>query len=208
MRLEIFILGITAFFIYNAYHDGKYSQMLLSFKKYYKMLFYAFVGIGIYTMLKRNPQQGRNMLYYANNIVKFMPMDKTSMDMMSPILDFSSGDHYNSDNNNNSFADGGVKGGFMGALNGIVGASVQQNPNEKRILGSGKTGTKRSVSETKKKYVASMQDWKCGDCGSTLNAWFEVDHKVRLEYGGGNDVQNLVALCRECHGKKTAMENM
>jgi 5-methylcytosine-specific restriction endonuclease McrA len=29
-----------------------------------------------------------------------------------------------------------------------------------------------------------------------------------LEYGGGNDVQNLVALCRNCHGKKTAEENM
>ena len=62
--------------------------------------------------------------------------------------------------------------------------------------------------ETKKKYVAAQQNWKCGDCGEQLNAWFEVDHKIRLEHGGGNDVQNLVALCRECHGKKTAMENM
>ena len=79
---------------------------------------------------------------------------------------------------------------------------------EQRILSSGKTGTKRSVSETKKKYVASQQEWKCGHCDKQLNAWFEVDHKIRLEHGGGNDVQNLVALCRECHGKKTAMENM
>jgi len=31
---------------------------------------------------------------------------------------------------------------------------------------------------------------------------------VRLEYCGGNDVQNLIALCRNCHGKKTASENM
>ena len=37
---------------------------------------------------------------------------------------------------------------------------------------------------------------------------FEIDHKIRLEHGGGNDVTNLVALCRECHGQKTAMENM
>jgi 5-methylcytosine-specific restriction endonuclease McrA len=28
------------------------------------------------------------------------------------------------------------------------------------------------------------------------------------DLGGGNDVQNLVALCRNCHGKKTASENM
>jgi 5-methylcytosine-specific restriction endonuclease McrA len=64
------------------------------------------------------------------------------------------------------------------------------------------------VSETKKKYVASCQNWKCGNCKQQLTAWFEVDHVVRLEHGGSNEVQNLIALCRECHGQKTAMENM
>ena len=82
------------------------------------------------------------------------------------------------------------------------------NLNEQRILQSGKRATKRSVSETKKKFVASQQDWKCGDCNNQLSAWYEVDHIQRLEYGGSNEVSNLVALCRECHGKKTAMENM
>jgi 5-methylcytosine-specific restriction endonuclease McrA len=77
-----------------------------------------------------------------------------------------------------------------------------------KIQQSGKKSTKRSVSETKKKYVASNQNWKCGDCKKQLTAWFEVDHKIRLEYGGSNHVDNLVAMCRECHGKKTAMENM
>ena len=70
------------------------------------------------------------------------------------------------------------------------------------------SATKRSVSETKKKFVAYQQDWKCKNCNSTLNAWFEIDHVTRLEYGGSNEVNNLVALCRECHGKKTAIENM
>ena len=206
MRLEIFILGITAFFIYNAYHDGKYTKMLFVFKKYYKMIFYALLGVGIYILLKRNPSEGRNMLLYANNLVKFMPIDKTSMDMLSPVFDFTNSNSYNSNNYNNNEDNHG----FMGSLNHML----PQNPgnmnanSERRLLGSGKTGTKRSVSETKKKYVASQQNWKCGDCGEQLNAWFEVDHKVRLEHGGGNDVQNLVALCRECHGKKTAMENM
>ena len=100
----------------------------------------------------------------------------------------------------------------MEAFNDIDPAEYPQpsrySVGERKILSSGKTGTKRSVSETKKKYVASQQDWKCGECNKQLNAWFEVDHKVRLEYGGGNEVGNLVALCRECHGKKTAMENM
>jgi hypothetical protein len=90
MRLEIFVLGLTAFFVYNAYTDGKYSKMLLSFKKYYKMIFYVLLGLGIYVLLKKNPNKGRNMLLYANNLVKFMPIDKTSMDMLSPIIDFTS----------------------------------------------------------------------------------------------------------------------
>jgi len=70
------------------------------------------------------------------------------------------------------------------------------------------TNTKRSVSETKKKFVASEQDWKCKHCHKKLPAWFEVDHVIRLDRGGTNDISNLVALCRECHGKKTMMENI
>ena len=195
MRLEIFVLGLTAFFVYNAYTDGKYTKMLFSFKKYYKMIFYVCLGIGIYLLLKKNPNQGRNMLLYANNIVKFMPIDKTSMDMLSPIIDFSSTD------NNSS---------FMESFNGIGGSNSSSGfcNNQTRITSSGKNGTKRSVSETKKKYIAAQQEWKCGHCESQLDHTFEIDHKVRLEYGGGNDVQNLVALCRNCHGKKTASENM
>lgn len=191
MRLEIFVLGLTAFFVYNAYTDGKYTKMMLSFKKYYKMIFYVLLGLGIYVLLKRNPNQGRNMLLCANNLVRFLPIDKNSMDMLSPIIDFTSANEESS---------------FMESVNGI-----NLNPGfskEKIMMNSGKNGTKRSVSETKKKYVASNQDWKCGNCQSQLDHTFEIDHKVRLEYGGGNDVQNLIALCRNCHGKKTASENM
>ena len=196
MRLEIFVLGLTAFFIYNSYSDGKYSKMMLSFKKYYKMIFYALLGIGIYLLLKRNPDKGRNMLLYANNVVKFMPIDKTSMDMLSPIFDFTSSCDRSFMESFNNIEDSNLMG-----PTGLCNA-------DRRIVSSGKTGTKRSVSETKKKYVASQQDWKCGQCVAQLDHTFEIDHRVRLEYGGGNDVQNLVALCRNCHGKKTASENM
>jgi 5-methylcytosine-specific restriction endonuclease McrA len=196
MRLEIFVIGLTAFFIYNTYNDGKYTKMLLSFKKYYKMIFYAVLGIGIYLLLKRNPVQGRNMLLCANNFVKFMPIDKTSMDMLSPVFDFTSG-------GDDSFMDSLNGNDSSNATSGFGFSSA-----ERRMLNSGKGGTKRSVSETKKKYVAANQNWKCGDCESQLDHTFEIDHKVRLEYGGGNDVQNLIALCRNCHGKKTASENM
>lgn len=192
MRLEIFVLGITAFFVYNAYTDGKYTKMLLAFKKYYKMIFYAVLGIGIYYMLKRNPDKGRNMLLYANNVVKYLPIDRSSMDMLSPIIDFT--------------GDTTKSGSFMEGLNGILPSGLDA-PN-RRMLQSGKGGSKRSVSETKKKYVASCQDWKCGHCKQQLDHTFEIDHRIRLEYGGGNDVDNLIALCRNCHGRKTASENM
>jgi len=194
MRLEFFIIGITAFFIYNAYNDGKYTKMLLSFKKYYQMIFFSIIGISVYLLLKRNPAQGRNMLLYANNVVKYMPIDKSAMDMITPIFDFTTRDEDKS---------------FMESFNDITPLQFNRNGSaERRMLNSGKNGTKRSVSETKKKYVASQQGWKCGNCENQLDHTFEIDHKTRLEYGGGNDVQNLIALCRNCHGKKTAMENM
>jgi 5-methylcytosine-specific restriction protein A len=84
---------------------------------------------------------------------------------------------------------------------------LQKDPAE-RIRTSGKNSTSRSVSETKKKYVASQQGWKCKKCQQSLTAWFEVDHEIRLEHGGSNEVDNLAALCRNCHGEKTAMENI
>ena len=125
-----------------------------------------------------------------------MPIDKSTMDMISPIFDFT------------SKADSSL----MGAINGFTNNNSQMSPvlaaQQQRMALSGQKGTKRSVSETKKKYVAYNQDWKCGHCNNKLTHTFEVDHKVRLEHGGGNDPSNLVALCRECHGQKTASENM
>ena len=72
----------------------------------------------------------------------------------------------------------------------------------------GGLSNKRCVSDTKKKFVASNQNWRCAHCDNQLSAWFEVDHKLRLEHGGDNHINNLEALCRNCHGQKTAMENL
>jgi hypothetical protein len=195
MRLEILVFGITAFLIYNAYYDGKYTKMLLAYKKYYKMFIIGFLALCFYIMVRRNPLQTKNMLLYTNNMIKYMPIDKSSMDMFSPIFDLSTRGN-----------------GFMEGFNADLNPGYNYNPTliaqqQKNML-SGQKPVKRSVSETKKKYVASIQDWKCGQCNKKLTHTFEVDHKIRLEHGGGNDVTNLVALCRECHGEKTAMENM
>jgi len=193
MRLELIIFGVTAFLIYNAYHDGKYTKILLSYKKYYKMIFIGFIAICLYLMIKRNPLQSKNLLLYTNNMIKYMPIDKSSLDMISPIFDLST---------KRTFMEG-----FNNSLNPNFHYNPQLIPQQQRNMLALKP-VKRSVSETKKKYVASSQDWKCGQCTKKLSHTFEVDHKIRLEHGGGNEVTNLVALCRECHGEKTAMENM
>lgn len=198
MKSEILIFGITLFFIANIYHDGKYLELLKSWKKYYQMGFIGFLGLSAYLFIKRNPVQGRNLFVNANSLIKYMPIDKEAGDLLSPLLDLTSKSYFK----NEVQTTGAIAGMGMAMSNSnLLG-------NQKRLLSSGKTSTKRSVSETKKKFVASQQNWKCGNCQKQLNAWFEVDHKVRLEYGGSNEVGNLVALCRECHGEKTTRENL
>jgi hypothetical protein len=173
MKLEIFAISLLIFFVYDAYHKHKYTTFILSFKKHYKTAFWIFTVFSLYLYVKKAPNNAQNLLFYTNNMIRSMPIDKSAMHLMSPVIDFTKG------------------------------SMEKSNPPMTPAK-----ATKRSVSETKKKYVASQQGWKCNDCKQQLNAWYEVDHVIRLEYGGSNATDNLVALCRECHGKKTAMENM
>ena len=193
MRIELIFIIAVGLIIFNVYTEGKYTKIFYSYKKYFRIGFIIFLAIICYLMIKRNPHNCKNILLHANNMVKFMPIDRASMDMISPIIDFTGGAVSQTNpyaNRDNSF------------MHNMTGPNPNPNP------GPGQRIVKRSVSETKKKYVASNQNWKCGHCGKQLNAWFEVDHKIRLDNGGSNEVQNLVALCRECHGEKTAKENM
>ena len=201
MRIELIIIAITAFVMYNIYNDGKYSKWYLIWKKEIQMGIVGLIGLSLYLVVKRNPSQYKHILHHANNVVKYMPIDKSSMSIISPILDFTNSSAA-------PFLDEMNRGMNGGSTSGTMNYSGISNGPPNNGQPNGVKATKRSVSETKKKYVASMQNWKCGECSKQLNAWFEVDHKVRLEYGGSNEVSNLVALCRECHGKKTAMENM
>jgi 5-methylcytosine-specific restriction protein A len=192
MKLELFIFGITAFLVFNTYYDGKYLKLFHSWQKEIKMSTFAFVGLSLYIFLKKNPGQSQSIMSHANDIIRYMPISRSSADMLSPFLDFA--------NNKSLFQDGGDSANA--SRHGPKEAQMQA-----RIMASGRNNaTKRSVSETKKKFVAAQQSWKCGHCDRQLPAWYEVDHIVRLEHGGSNNVDNLVALCRDCHGKKTAME--
>jgi len=195
MRMELIIIIIAGFIMANIYTDGKYMRMLSSGKKYYQMAAVAFGALMFYMLFKRNPLRAREMMTVSNEYIKYLPIDKNASNIISPILDFTS-KHSFANENSDSYS-------ILPMSN-----SNQQQASENRIASSGKKSTKRSVSETKKKFVASRQNWKCNDCQNQLSAWFEVDHTVRLEYGGSNHIDNLVALCRECHGKKTTMENL
>jgi hypothetical protein len=188
MKAGLMILGITVFLVVNTYHDGKYTKMLSINQKYFKMAMFAFVGFSMYLLIKKNPSGSKSMLQHANALIKYMPVDKETADLISPIFDFT--------NAKNS----------MDSMSGNYTAYNDHTPQTKRMLNSGGNTTTRSVSETKKKFVAAQQGWKCNNCASQLNHTFEVDHKTDLRYGGTNHVSNLVALCRNCHGEKT-MEN-
>lgn len=192
MRFELVIMLIAGFLMANIYTEGKYMNILVSWKKYYQMAGVAFAALMFYILIKKNPLRAREIVSTSNDYIKYLPIDKNASNIISPILDFTTKQGFMSSNENYPIMN--------------MGSSTQVS--EDRIMNSGKKATKRSVSETKKKFVASRQGWKCGDCQNQLNAWFEVDHVVRLEYGGSNHVDNLVALCRDCHGKKTTMENL
>jgi len=200
MRVEILIFIVTAFIIANIYTDGKYLKMLSSGKKYYQMAGVAFAALMIYVLIKRNPMRAQEIMSTTNDYIKYLPIDKGTTSIISPILDFTSKHSFSHDQYNS------IDGGNYPVLS--MSNDRPDHVGMRRMATSGQKATKRSVSETKKKFVASRQNWKCGDCQDQLTAWYEVDHVIRLEYGGSNHIDNLVALCRDCHGKKTTMENL
>ncbi len=181
MKLKLLIFGVTAFLIANTYYDGAYTKMLIGWKKYYKMAMFAFGGLSLYLFIKKHPNESKEALLNASNLVKYMPIDSDTSNLFTSFLP---------ENNNNNFN------------------NMNVSSQMKRMLRSGKSTVGRSVSETKKKYVASQQKWMCGKCNNMLGATFEVDHKVELQNGGTNHVNNLWALCPNCHREKGLMNKI
>lgn len=211
IKTEYIVFIITAILIANTYYDGQLIKFFQSNQKWVKMATLGFAGLSFFLFLRRNPENSRELLHHANDFIKYMPVSKDTADMITPFFDITR----NHQPNDGGAASSALGGAMMGAI-GINKTPTMTQPSlggetpgisaaERRVLNSGKGSSKRSVSETKKKYVAAQQGWKCGDCQRQLPAWFEVDHVIALEHGGSNHVDNLVALCRDCHGKKTAM---
>jgi hypothetical protein len=186
MRIELILFFICAFIVANIYTDGKYMKLALSWKKYYQMAGVVLGFFFLYWLIKKNPSNARELIMSSNEYIKYLPVDKNTSSMISPILDFTS--KYS----------GGGSGEYYG--HPVLQMKQPQGQQQKKI--------KRSVSETKKKFVASSQNWLCANCKNQLDYTFEVDHTVSLENGGTNDIHNLKALCPTCHRKKTSWENM
>jgi len=214
MRIEIILFLIAVAIMANIYTEGKLVRSLSKYKKYYQMAGVAFAALAMYVLFKKNPDRARDLVFTSNEYLKYMPVDKNASSILNPILDFTSkysggaavgAAAYTSDSAYPILNLGGGGGGTRQSY-----AEARITKSGVPVIGGGSetVKTKRSVSETKKKYVAAQQGWKCGNCTKQLPAWFEVDHKIRLEHGGSNHIDNLVALCRDCHGEKTAMENL
>jgi hypothetical protein len=184
MKLEIVLVLVIGLLIYDTYYGGVIVKYWNAFKKYYKLAGIIFLIFSIYITIKKDPSH----------------ISKMFMQSM--------GNTFNKPHMNKHFTD--LNGIFNNAPPSapFKGGEIPTNTCSTPENSVKPTTTKRSVSETKKKFVAYNQQWKCQHCKQMLTAWFEVDHVRRLDQGGSNDVSNLVALCRECHGQKTSIENM
>jgi len=181
MKINFVIFLITVFLMANTYYDGKFTEYLVRGKKYYKMATFGFVGLSIYLFINKNPGESKNLVKHATDLIRYMPVDSNTSDMLTPLFDFTNARE---------------------KLN-----QLNHTPQMKRMMNSG-GGSKRCVSETKKKYVAAQQGWKCNMCNDQLSHTFQVDHKIDLQFGGDNSIGNLAALCNNCHAEKTASNNL
>jgi 5-methylcytosine-specific restriction endonuclease McrA len=156
------------------------------------------VGAGfLYWLIKKNPASTKELILSSNEYIKYLPVDKNVTSFIEPLIDFTAKHSYAGDQTNFSqpIIPMSQKPPMGNVGGGIMGASTSEK-------------FKRSVSESKKKFIAARQGWKCQECKNILPATYEVDHIVRLQYGGSNEVDNLQALCPSCHKNKTMMENL
>ena len=100
MNIETIIIIITLFFAANTYYDGSLLKDFSKYKKYYKIAGCLFVGLSFYAMIKKNPDQSRNLIQSTSEFIKILPVDRNTKDMISPLLDIST--PINMYNNNSS----------------------------------------------------------------------------------------------------------
>lgn len=61
--------------------------------------------------------------------------------------------------------------------------------------------------ERLREQVFGRDKWLCQDClPERVTVAHEIDHILPLHKGGGNNLENLQALCIECHKRKSERE--
>ena len=66
---------------------------------------------------------------------------------------------------------------------------------------------RKQIKKETRTEVVIEQENKCGECKEELSLYFQIDHVVGIQFGGTNEKSNLMALCCECHTKKSIAEN-
>ena len=147
MKIQKWVILITIFLIANTYYDGKFTKIFENKKKYYTMALYGFIGLSIYMFIKKHPDESKNMLVHANSLIRYMPIDKGSREILSPIMDFTNiKEQFSSISpskiDNHHVFNQYYEGYFSQQYSNLP-------PQQKRMLQSGGT-SKRCVSEAKK----------------------------------------------------------
>lgn len=75
----------------------------------------------------------------------------------------------------------------------------------KQLRNIGIYKTKRRLNSCKL-YIMYKQKYQCNTCKILLTPYCEIDHILALHKGGKDEIENLQALCSECHDKKTYQE--
>ena len=51
--------------------------------------------------------------------------------------------------------------------------------------------------------VLHRSKWRCHYCGERLSKYtFQVDHRIPIERGGTEEIENKVATCQHCNSSK------
>lgn len=70
---------------------------------------------------------------------------------------------------------------------------------QRRVSGSARVSLKR--------HIWLRDAGQCCICGRVVDLCdSELDHRIALQFGGGNEETNLWTLCTECHRQKSARE--
>ena len=207
-----FILIPTVIYIVNEYHQNKIFDFFNSVYRHRKFI----MLITPFILLYIRPDILKKLLIYFRDI-DGSPIYQDMDTLMNSYVTLRNQRKYNNRNINLPNKNQVQMNNFQREYNQRYQNNFQNQVNSNSRTGSSNINLlrnkspkkhKRNVSESKKKFIASNQKWKCAHCQNLLDNTYEVDHIIALYKGGSNELNNLEALCRNCHGKKTFMEKM